>query len=82
MIFSYTTPYFSINSMYFLCIDTLSAPATLCLFDDAKTIIDTLQWDAHHAESDTLIESINTLITQHTLTYSDLAGILCLIGPG
>ncbi|MEI6711335.1 MAG: hypothetical protein WCK88_03845 [bacterium] len=65
--------------MYSLFIDTLSSPAFICLFDNERDIKDNFSWQGKHAEFDTLIESINTLLAKNSLEYSDLAGIVCII---
>ncbi|MFA6079858.1 MAG: hypothetical protein WC753_00025 [Candidatus Gracilibacteria bacterium] len=65
-----------------LFIDTLSAPASICLFDESRNIIDTLSWSGKHVEFDTTIESIDLLLKRHNLSYSELQSIVCLVGPG
>lgn len=68
--------------MYSLFINTLSTPAFICLFDDEGTIADSISWQGKHAEFDTLIESIDMLLSRNSLDYCSLNGILCLVGPG
>ncbi len=67
--------------MCFLFLDTLSSPAYICLFDKERKICDEYTWDARHAESDTLNESIQLLLTRNGMEYSELLGIVCLIWP-
>lgn len=68
--------------MYSLFIDTLSSPAFICLFDAEKNIQDSISWEAKHAEFDTLIESIGTLLVRKNTAYSEIANIICIVGPG
>lgn len=65
-----------------LFIDTLSSPAFIGIFDENKNIRDSVSWLGKHAEFDTLTESINTLLVRNALQYSDILGIICIIGPG
>ena len=73
-----------VNTLYMpsLFIDTLSSPAFIALFDkESRNIIDSISWEGKHAEFDTLIESINILLSRNALEYSNLQGIACLIWP-
>lgn len=67
--------------MYFLFLDTLSSPAYICLFDRERKICDEYTWDARHAESDTLNESIQLLLNRNNIEYAQLLGIVCLVWP-
>jgi len=55
--------------MYYLFIDTLSDPTYIALFDAKRTIIDTKIWSGKQREFDTLIEEIDTLLSQNTVSY-------------
>lgn len=68
--------------MYSLFIDTLSAPAYICLFDENKEIIDHMSWEGRHTEFDSLIESIDILLWRNTLDYPEIDTITCIIWPG
>ncbi len=65
-----------------LFIDTLSSPAYICLFDTSRNILDTFSWHWKHAEFDTLIESIDTLLKRQNIGYPEIEAIVCLVGPG
>jgi tRNA A37 threonylcarbamoyladenosine modification protein TsaB len=65
--------------MYSLFIDTLSAPAFICLFDASSTTIDSISWEAKHAEFDTLIESIDTLLIRNAQEYNQIKKIICIV---
>lgn len=80
--FLYFYLFFSSLTMYLLFIDTLSTPFYVCLFDSERNIVDNISWEGKHAEFDTLMESIQSLLTKQLLSYTSLSGIVCLVGPG
>jgi tRNA A37 threonylcarbamoyladenosine modification protein TsaB len=65
--------------MYSLFIDTLSSPAFICLFDDERIIRDSFSWEGKHAEFNTLIESIDSLLKRNAQTFSEIAKIICIV---
>lgn len=67
--------------MYSLFVDTLSVPAFIGIFDEQNNIIWKKEWDARHAESDTLMESIESLLHTYTMSYKDIEKILCIVWP-
>jgi tRNA A37 threonylcarbamoyladenosine modification protein TsaB len=66
----------------YLFIDTLSEPTYICLFDAGKKIIASHTWPGKQKEFDTLSDEIDSLLLRNTLTYSQLSGIVVMVGPG
>lgn len=63
----------------YLFIDTLSEPTYICLFDAKRNIIASHVWIGKQKEFDTLGDEIDDLLSNNTLTYSDLLGIAVIV---
>lgn len=66
----------------YLFVDTISNPCYLAVFDESRTIIDSLLWPWQRKEFDTLIETIDTLLKKNNISYRQLSGICSITGPG
>lgn len=66
----------------YLFVDTISNPCYLAVFDESRTIIDSILWPGQRKEFDTLIETIDTLLKKNSISYKQLSGICNITGPG
>lgn len=65
-----------------LFLNTLSSPAKIIIFDDARRIIDTESWEIKGNESSTLIPHLDALLKQNNLEYAALKNFVVVNGPG
>jgi len=64
-----------------LFIDTISTLANVILFDDNRTILDSISWNVKWNESSTLIPQIDLLLKNNSVSYNDLDNIVVVNGP-
>ena len=65
-----------------LFINTLSTPATLILFSEDKKILSKYQWDAKGSEYETLVDSIEEICKNTSLSLKNITSITAVNGPG
>lgn len=65
-----------------LFIDTLSAPSYIALLDEKRTVITEKYADLRHKEFEDLPEILESIMETCHITYSDLQGIIVVVGPG
>lgn len=66
----------------YLFIDTISEPTYIALFDDKRIIHDNAGWEWKYHDFDKLTETIDVLMQKNNINYSELQGIVTIIGPG
>lgn len=66
----------------YLYINTFTQPHFIGIFDTQQILIDQMSWDGKQKEFDTLIKTIDTLLSKNSISYSELEGIVCINWPG
>lgn len=71
----------SLNSSYFLYLDTSQPEASLAIYDDNQMIAEK-NWLAHRELSATLSAQYTNILKKVGILSEDLSGVVVFVGPG